>query len=153
MRNAGRIALLGAGLAVAVVLFVVLRPSGEARGDGEGMGSPPPTGTSEGNGTQLTTTGESEGDHGAPSPLRVRIDIPPGGVERVRRIEVSRGLRIVLVVASAVEDELHVHGYDLLTEVGPGRPGRISFRATIPGRFEVELEARHELVAQLVVRP
>ena len=148
MGNAGRIALVAAGAAVAVVLFVVLRPGD----DGEGMGSPPPPGTSEGN-SAPPTTGGREGDQAAPPPLRVRINIPPGGVERVRRIEVSRGRRVVLVATSASEDELHVHGYDLLREVGPGRPGRVSFRATIPGRFEVELESGHELVAQLVVRP
>ncbi|MDQ4082378.1 MAG: hypothetical protein M3123_05760, partial [Actinomycetota bacterium] len=123
-----------------------------ARGDGEGMASPPPGETS-GDNRPPTTTGGGGGDGAAPRPLRVRIDIPPGGAERVRRIEVSRGRRIVLVVASAVEDELHVHGYDLLRDVGPGTPRRISFRATIPGRFEIELEEEHERVAELVVRP
>jgi hypothetical protein len=153
MGSAGRIALVAAGLVVAVLLFVVLRPDGEARDDGEGTGSPPPADTSERNGAPATTGG-SEGDGAAMRPpLRVTIDIHPGGVERVRRIEVSRGRRVVLVVASAVEDELHVHGYDLLEEVGPGRARRIAFRATIPGRFEIELEHQHEPVAQLVVRP
>ena len=49
---------------------------------------------------------------------------------------------------------IHVHGYDLVAGVGPGLPpARIRFRATTPGRFEVELEDRRLQIAQLEVRP
>jgi hypothetical protein len=66
---------------------------------------------------------------------------------------VSQGDRVVVVVRSDVEDEVHVHGYDLLREVGPGRAARIAFRASTVGRFEIELEDRHLLLAELEVRP
>ena len=43
---------------------------------------------------------------------------------------------------SDVADEVHVHGYDLFADVAPGQPTRISFRADIVGRFDIELEDR-----------
>jgi hypothetical protein len=59
----------------------------------------------------------------------------------------------VLIVRSDVADHVHVHGYDLMQDVAPGAPARISFRADAPGRFEVELEDRHLPLTELVVRP
>ncbi len=37
---------------------------------------------------------------------------------------------------------MHVHGYDLMKDVAPGKPAKITFVANIPGRFEIELESR-----------
>jgi hypothetical protein len=57
------------------------------------------------------------------------------------------------VVTSDVADHVHVHGHDLFADVAPGQPVRFRFRATIPGRIEVELEDTHTLLAELSVRP
>ena len=65
--------------------------------------------------------------------------VPAGGVVRE---STDKGDRVVVVVTSDVTDHVHVHGYDLLRDVAPGAPARIAFRATIPGRFEIELEDR-----------
>jgi hypothetical protein len=56
-------------------------------------------------------------------------------------------------VRADVSDHVHLHGYDIMRDVSPGRPARLRFRATIPGRFEVELEDRRLQIAQLEVRP
>jgi hypothetical protein len=48
---------------------------------------------------------------------------------------------------------VHVHGYDRFGDVGPGMRARIPFRATIPGRFVIELEDRHAQIAELTVTP
>jgi hypothetical protein len=68
-----------------------------------------------------------------------------------RRIEVQvTGGQVsgdTLVITSDVADEVHVHGYDLETELAPGKPAEIAFDATIPGVFEVEL---HEAGTQLL---
>lgn len=89
----------------------------------------------------------------APKPTTVRVAVR-GGVpaDGVVRASVDRNDRVVLVVTSDVLDHVHVHGYDLLRDVGPGKPARIAFRATIPGRFEIELEDRHVPIAELTVR-
>jgi hypothetical protein len=57
------------------------------------------------------------------------------------------------VVTSDVADHVHVHGHALFADVAPGQPVRFRFRATIPGRIEVELEDTHTLLAELSVRP
>ncbi len=87
------------------------------------------------------------------TPVRVTVSVRDGAVVGgVRRVSVDRGRDILLVVRSDVRDHVHLHGYDLLTDVAPGSPGRIRFQASTPGRFEVELEDRGLHIAELTVR-
>ena len=58
---------------------------------------------------------------------------------------------VVLAVTSDVADEIHLHGYDKKTDVAAGGTARLPFVATIPGRFEVELESRGVQIADLTV--
>jgi hypothetical protein len=75
---------------------------------------------------------------------------PEGGIVRET---VKKGDRVVLVVRSDVTDHVHLHGYDIMRDVVPGSPARLRFRATIPGRFEVELEDRAVQIADITVEP
>ena len=75
---------------------------------------------------------------------------PVGGVKHA---VIDRGKQVLFVVRSDVSDHIHLHGYDLLADVAPGQPARIRFRATQPGVFDVELEDRVVLIAELEVRP
>ena len=61
--------------------------------------------------------------------------------------------KVTLVVSSDIADEVHLHGYDLMADAAPGEKARIAFVATIPGRFEVELEDRALQIGELEVRP
>jgi hypothetical protein len=152
--NAGKLALVAGGIVAAVVLFVVLRPDDE-----EAAAPTTPTVTE----TAPTTTGESTttvvtvtdtiGQTEPEGPGPVRISFVDGEVTGPRRPEFTVGDRIVLIVRADVEDEVHVHGYDLMDDVAPGNPARISFNADSEGRFEVELEDRHLLLTELVVEP
>jgi FtsP/CotA-like multicopper oxidase with cupredoxin domain len=56
------------------------------------------------------------------------------------RIRVHSGEQVRITVDSDVADEVHVHGYNLMGHVAPGKPATVSFRADTPGVFEVELE-------------
>ncbi len=85
-----------------------------------------------------------------PGPQVVDIDATSGEIERVT---IDEGRRVVLNVTAGVADHVHVHGYDLMGDVAPGRPAKISFRADVPGRFEVELEESGIHIAELQVRP
>jgi hypothetical protein len=89
-----------------------------------------------------------------PGPTVVRIRVvngaPQGGIVRET---VSQNDRVVLVVTSDVSDHIHLHGYDVMRDVAPGRVTRLPFRATVPGRFEVELEDRGLQVALVTVEP
>jgi uncharacterized cupredoxin-like copper-binding protein len=66
---------------------------------------------------------------------------------------VKQGDRVVIAVKADVTDEVHLHGYDIKRDVAPGKPARIAFKATIPGRFEAELESRSLQILDLEVRP
>lgn len=98
--------------------------------------------------TSTTTTTEVE----QPTIVRVRVvdGAPQGGIVRKT---VQKGDRVVLVVTSDVADHVHLHGYDIMRDVAAGGTARIRFRATVPGRFEVELEDRGAQIADLTVQP
>lgn len=99
-----------------------------------------------------TTTTETMPPPAQPTVVRIRVvgGAPQGGIVRET---VDKGDRVVVQVTSDVADHVHVHGYDLMADVGPGMRARIPFRATLPGRFVVELEDRHAQIAELTVRP
>jgi hypothetical protein len=67
--------------------------------------------------------------------------------------KVNEGDRVEIVVDADLEEEIHLHGYDLSDDVAPGSPAQIKFRATIPGRFEVELEGHAQQIAEIEVEP
>jgi hypothetical protein len=69
------------------------------------------------------------------------------------RISVPRGRQVVLVVTGKPGAEIHLHGYDVLRRIPARGPARIPFRATIPGRFEIELEDEGRQIADLSVQP
>jgi hypothetical protein len=152
--DARRTALLAAGLVVAVVLFLVLRPGGD---DEETAGNPTTDVT-----TAVTLTAETETATTAPPPpplpapeaavVRISVagGVPEGGI---RGITVEEGRQVTLVVTSDVADHVHVHGIDELVDVGPGLPGRLTFTASPAGRFEVELEERGVQIADLKIQP
>ena len=121
-------------------------------GSSDDEASPTTTETTTTETTAETTTETTEPAPPAPTTIRitVRDGRPVGGIARP---SVRQGDRVVLVVRSNVADHVHVHGYDLFADVAPGRRARIAFRATIPGRFEIELEDRHVPIAELTVNP
>jgi hypothetical protein len=84
----------------------------------------------------------------------VRIVIRDGKVVGgIVRATVEQGEKVALVVGSDVADHVHLHGYDMFSDVAPGKAARLVFVASIPGRFEVELEDRGLRIADIEVRP
>jgi len=84
----------------------------------------------------------------------VRVQVvegaPQGGIVRET---VQKNDRVVLVITSDVADEVHLHGYDVTRDVSAGGTVRLPFTASLPGRFEVELEDRGAQIADLTVQP
>ena len=68
------------------------------------------------------------------------------------REQVRRGQTVRLVVTSDVADEIHVHGYDVKADVAANGTVELSFTASIPGVFEVELEQRGRRLFTLEVQ-
>jgi hypothetical protein len=151
-------AAVAAVAALAIVLFLVLRPDDDD--DSPETTAAAQTTTSETT-TEEATTGETTTEdaptttQAEPSgPQRVVVVVrngqPVGGVKHA---EIDQGSQVLFIVRSDVSDHVHLHGYDLLADVAPGQPARIRFRASEPGVFEAELEDRVVLIAELEVRP
>ena len=139
--------LIGLGVVVALVaLFLVFRPGGDDEaGTTTTAATVPPT--IESGTTETATTAAPEGTELV---VTIRGGEPVDGIVRA---EAKQGDPVVVIVRSDVADEVHVHGYDLMADVAPGKPVRIEFTANLTGRFEIELEGRGKQIAQLTVLP
>jgi hypothetical protein len=143
----GRVLIVAAALIAAGGLFLLLRPDDDE-------GSSASTTTQETTAPTTTLPPPPPAPPSPPPPARVRIVVRDGQpVGGVRRVTVSEGRRVVLIITSDVADHVHLHGYDIMRDVAPGRPARIAFRATIVGTVEAELEDRHLPLARIVTQP
>ena len=127
-----RLLVAAAAVAAAVALFFVLRPEDEdaARTTTALITQPPRV-----EGRQKTE--------------RWRID----DASQIARLRVPKNTIVTLTVDLDVQDEVHVHGYDLRAPMSPDRPARFEFETKNTGRFEVELEQEHRTIGQLTVVP
>lgn len=141
-------------LAGAAVLATLLALAAGCGGDSSDAGD---TTTTETTTTIETTTTETTTTVTVtppppPGPTVIRIAVvggaPKGGIVREK---VDKGDRVVLVVTSDVADEIHLHGYDVSRDVAAGGTARLPFKATISGRFEVELEERGVVIGDITV--
>ena len=148
-----RLTFLAIAAVIAVVAVVVL---GRSPGGGD-AGSPPAaepgraarTGEEAAGGSGSRREDDEAGD--APAPTATPVPVLRAG--EGTRITAAEGERVRFAVRHGAPEEVHVHGYDILREVGPGEPARFAFRATITGRFEVELHGSGEVVGELEVQP
>jgi hypothetical protein len=141
------LAVLGLGISVAVA----------ACGDDNGNeASPATTATTASTATQESPpTSPPTQPTTAETPFQsIRITVkggrPVGGIQRPA---LSLGDDAIIYVTSDVADEIHLHGYDLSQDVKAGGTIQIPLHATIPGRFEIELENRKVQLAELTVSP
>ena len=88
-----------------------------------------------------TLTNRAFDDHGGATPERVFSVAVAGGtvVDGVPRFEVSVGDLARVIVTSDVDDEVHLHVYNLVVMVDVGVPALLDLEATVPGIFEAEL--------------
>jgi hypothetical protein len=156
-----RIMLVVVALAVAVIAFVIASPASDDE-DGDQAAQTTTTRAQ----TEAETEAEAEAEtetqtepEPPPEPAVTRVRIRGGQVVGgAKTVEVARGDAVRLVVAADAADEIHVHGYDITKNAGPGAPARFVFRADLEGVFEVESHVaedagRDPLVARLVVNP
>jgi hypothetical protein len=133
--------VLGIGVVVvAVVLLVVLKDDGG------------------GNSNETTTTGAASGGQGSTGPAQaaittIAIDKSGKPVGGIAEISVEEGDEVRFKVKSAVADEVHMHGYDIMKDVKAGGSVTFDFPATLEGIFEAELEGRKEQILELRVNP
>jgi FtsP/CotA-like multicopper oxidase with cupredoxin domain len=139
--------LIALGVAVALGLSACGGMDDDEGGPAAGMTTAPTTEAETTTSEATTTEAEPEG------PRQIGITYRRGklggdsGTVRVRR-----GEEIQLTVRADVEEEVHVHGYDLSAAVAPGHPAKISFVADRQGNFVIELEHLHLHIAELRVQ-
>lgn len=103
---------------------------------------------------------DGPGDRADETPIEVEV-APEGPVIELlvtdgkldggaRRESVAVGDTVTIRVSGNTDDEVHVHGYDLFLELEDGG-GELTFEASIPGVFEIELEGSHTLLVRLEV--
>src|SRR4051812_26071896 len=134
MSRNGRVILVVAVVAAGVAAFALLRSGNDDK-------------------SSTTTTSATTGAPAAPTAQRIAIrnGKPVGGVHK---ITVTKGDTLRLIVSSPdTKQEIHVHGYDLMRDMAPGRPASFKFKASIEGVFEIELEDTATKIASLQVRP
>ena len=139
---------------VAVVAFVVAQPGDDDDPKPSSNATQTQTPADGGTDTETETQPESPAE-----PPVMRISLKGGVIAGdVKSIEVAKGDTVRIVVSSDVEDEIHLHGYDIEKEAAPGKPARFKFTADVEGAFELESHAAEDagkepLVARLLVGP
>ncbi|WP_324276460.1 hypothetical protein [Blastococcus brunescens] len=106
-----------------------------------------------------SSTASSSAPTSAPAPTsaeaaqRIEVTVTGGQASGdTGRVPVAAGEEVTLVITSDVADEAHVHGYDLTAPLTPGQPAELTFAATIPGVFEVELHDAGTVLLSLQVQ-
>ncbi len=79
------------------------------------------------------------------------VEVRGGEVEGPDVVEVDLGATVDVWVLSDIDDEIHVHGYDLTFEIIGGNPFHLTFIADVPGIFEVEAHSGHTHLFELRV--
>ncbi|HMT04103.1 MAG TPA: hypothetical protein PKD76_01005 [Solirubrobacterales bacterium] len=143
--------IVGAALVLAVLaLFFIVRPGDDSNDDETTQPSNPALVTGD------TGASRSKPEKPAkPVPPPVAQVVVKNGEPRdgVVDLNFDQGETIRFTVKSDVEDEVHVHGYDVSKEVLAGGTAKFSFPAEITGVFEVELEHSAVPIANLQVNP
>lgn len=100
------------------------------------------------------TPGASPSQSPTPSaPSLIDITVSGEKVSGGGDITVKQGSTAIIRVTADVNDEVHLHGYDLKANVTPTSAAVIPFEASVAGKFEVELEKRALPLAKISVVP
>ena len=147
MSRTQRFGLIALAVAVAAAAFAVARPTGD-----DTVPAPESTPT------------EPAGE--APQPEATEpAEEPPPRVERIRvsrgnaaggpvRISARKGEIVRIVVTSTdTTDQVHLHGYDIVKDLAPGKPARLRVKADLEGIWDLELEGSHMQIGRLRVEP
>lgn len=129
---------------VGVVLAAVLVTGGTGCASTDEPVDRPQAPASSGTPTDQTTTDQA---------TEISVAVADGKVDPApRRVEVPKDSQVRLIVTSDVDDELHVHGYEVEEELEAGRPTTVELTADQTGIFEVETHESELELLQLVVR-
>jgi heme/copper-type cytochrome/quinol oxidase subunit 2 len=145
MSRGQRFAFLGIAVVIAVIAVIVLADSSE---DDKAPTAATATPTASAAPQEAAPQEES-----TPTPTPTPPPPPLLTAGKVRELEFKQGDTVRFRIRSDTADHVHVHGYDLMKDVEPGKTATMSFKATITGIFEVEFEDSGTQIAELKVEP
>lgn len=109
-------------------------------------GSPTPSGSSS---SEPDVSATEDTDRA----VEITVSVQDGTVSPPpRRVEVPKDSQVRLLVTSDVDDEVHVHGFEVEERLEAGRTTTLEFVADEPGVFEVETHESGLELLQLEVR-
>jgi hypothetical protein len=139
-----RLSFLGIAAAIAVVAIVILVVSGSGSENTSDQAATTPT---------ATATATAEGT-GTATPTPTKTPQPPLlQAGSVKKLSYKEGDTVTFRVRHDAPEEVHVHGYDIKKELEPNKTETISFKASITGIFDIELEGSATQLAELRVDP
>jgi FtsP/CotA-like multicopper oxidase with cupredoxin domain len=143
MTRGQRLTFLGIAVVIAVVAVIVL-----AGGGGE---------TDQGAKSAQTASPTASGGEETATPTATATPTPkpPPLLQAgsVKTLTFNQGDTVRFRVRNDKAEEVHIHGYDIKKELEAGKTETISFKATITGIFEIELEGSATQLAELKVEP
>lgn len=145
MSSRARIGIVLGAVVVLVVAYIIASGSGD---DDNGK-------TAAATQTQAVTGQQGGASTTAPAApavpvVTVKDAKPVGGIQKLK---FTKGDQIRFKVVSDTTDEIHFHGYDIGQDVKAGGSTTFSVKATIEGRFVVELEDHGQQIAEVEVDP
>ena len=144
MSRAQRLTFLGIAAIIAVVAVIVLSGGGDETdkaADATATRATPsatPSGTAEATATPT------------PKP-KPKPPLLQAGSERT--LSFDQGDTVRFRVRHGDAEEVHVHGYDIKKDLAANETADVSFEASIPGIFEIELEHSGTPLGRLKVEP
>ncbi len=107
---------------------------------------------SEGDGHSHSGSGETIAMAASEADVVITATLAGGDLEiDDRRFKVETGSTVGIIFESDEAEQVHVHGYDLLVDVGPDNPVDLAFLADSPGTFEVEFEKSGRFLFEIQV--
>ena len=146
MSRRQRFTFLAIAVLIAVIAAVVLADTSEDDDQpSQTSATATPTGTPTSPGEETATA--------TPTPTPTPEPPPLLTAGKVTELDFTEGETVRFRARSDVDEEVHVHGYDIAKDAPAGQTITMSFKATIPGIFEIEFENAGEQIGELKVEP
>ena len=148
MTRGQRFTFLGIAAVIAVVAVILLAGGGDET-DKAANSAPTATPTAD---RHRRRRGDRDPDADADAD---RTPKPPPLLQagKVKTLTFDQGDTVRFRVRNDTAEEVHIHGYDIKKELEPNKTATVSFKATITGIFEIELEGSATQIGELKVEP
>ena len=142
-----RLSFLGIAAVIAVVAIIVLTTGGtdDTTTDDSANTSSQQTATP-------TATADDGQEESTPTPTP-KPQPPLLQAGKVTKLRFAEGETVRFRVRHDEPEHIHVHGYDIMKDIEPGKTANVAFKATITGIFEIEFEDSAEEIGELRVDP